>query len=52
MKLFHSELNRKIINNQLIFEKKKYGIDQNPSEKAFKISNLHKNAYVKRLSSH
>ena len=33
------------------FSKKEYGIEQNPAQKAFMISNLHKDAHVKRSSS-
>ena len=33
------------------FSKKKYAIEQNLAQKTFMISNLHKDAYVKRSSS-
>ena len=32
-------------------KKKEYGIEQNPAQKAFMISNLLKDAHVKRSSS-
>ena len=33
------------------FSKKEYGIEQNPAQKAFMITNLHKHGHVKRSSS-
>ena len=50
LKQFLSKLNRTIINNQRIY-KKEHGIEQNQAQKEFMISNLHKNAYLKRSAS-
>ena len=44
------KINRTIINNKRIC-KKEHGIEQNQAQKEFMISNLHKNAYLKRSAS-
>ena len=48
--IYLSKSNHTIINNKRIC-KKEHGIEQNQAQKEFMISNLHKNAYLKRSAS-